>query len=110
MSMFNNLVVTDHAKTAQNEIVKHLKSLGYKCVSEYEVDNRGDGRVGRIDIVATKDDIKLAIEVDNKSPRQKSINKLNSMTNYHKIVILRNGNGNYRLGDIYVVSIRSEKL
>lgn len=96
---------TNHAKTAQNEIVKHLESQGFKCISEYKVNSRGDDRSGRIDIVAIKGELKLAIEVDNVTPRNKSIFKLKQISDYEKIILLRNGKSDYEIEEIKIISL-----
>jgi Holliday junction resolvase-like predicted endonuclease len=103
--IFNGLVVTDHAKTAQREIVKYLKGKGYKCNTEVEVNYRNDGHIGRIDIIAEKDSSKLAIEVDRKSPRKKSIAKLLSICDYQRLILLRIGNESYCIDNIHILSL-----
>lgn len=106
--MFDNLVVTDHAKTAQLETVRYLQSLGYSCIMEYPVPNRGDGRTGRIDIIATNEYESIAIEFDNKTPRKKSLFKLRHSDFDRKIVLLRKNDGiKYKKGDIDVISVKT---
>lgn len=94
--MFNNLVLTDYAKTTHNEIVSYLSNRGFHCEIEFKVPDRGDGRGGRVDVVAIKDDFKIAIEIDRRSPRLKSIYKLKSLPlEFARCVICRK-TGNYR--------------
>ena len=92
--LFFDLQVDDSASIAHKQVVEYLNNLGYKCEIEFKVQNRGDGRSGRIDIVAYKDSIKLAIEVDRMSPRNKSIFKLlNGVDDtYDRYILLRNFN------------------
>lgn len=89
--MFENLKLTDNAKLAQNEVRNYMQSLGYKCILEYKVKDRYDGNSGRIDIVCFKNNETIAIEVDNKKPRKKSIYKLENFNANKKYVICRNG-------------------
>ncbi len=39
--LFKELTVTDKAKQAQRETVKYLTKLGFNCIMEYQVDDRG---------------------------------------------------------------------
>jgi hypothetical protein len=104
--LFKDLTVTDNAKQAQRETVKYLTKLGFNCIMEYQVDDRGNGWNGYIDIVAIKDNIKLAIEFDRHSPRKKSIYKLNQLDkSYQKIVLLR-GYGNGSSDGIIVMLVK----
>jgi len=89
--MFENLKLTDNAKIAQYEVRDYMQSLGYKCILEYGVKDRYDGNSGRIDIVCFKNNETIAIEVDNKKPRKKSIYKLENFNANKKYVICRNG-------------------
>ena len=72
----SGLPVEDDAREAHKSVVEWLEKQGYSCVNEYKVENRGDGRCGYIDIVAEKNGDRVAIEVDRKTPREKSISKL----------------------------------
>lgn len=102
----NSLKVTDHAKTAQNETVKYLESKGYFYKTEVVVDERGDGRTGRVNIVAKKNGRTIGIEVDRCSPRKKSINKLKQNDFDTKVVLCRGGKDRYMLDDIFVIPIQ----
>jgi hypothetical protein len=108
-SLFEGLTITDHAKTAQNEIIEHLKSKGYSCNSEHIVTYRGDHRQGRIDIVATKNNQVVAIEVDKCSPRKKSMVKLNNFKADGKYVLLRKNITPYSIGDVSVIGLPVKK-
>lgn len=98
--MFDKLKLTDHAKTAQYEVKDYMQDLGYKCHLEHKVNDRYDGRNGRIDIVCYKGNETVAIEVDNKTPRKKSIYKLEHFKATKKYVICRNG---------YVMEIKGDE-
>lgn len=57
---------------------------------EVSVENRGDGKKGRVDIVFNTKNEKWGIEVDRKTPRYKSMEKLRNLKNCdHLYVILR---------------------
>ncbi|HEY2459610.1 MAG TPA: hypothetical protein VGI16_02335 [Candidatus Acidoferrum sp.] len=55
---------------------KSLRERGWRVHREVQVPNRGDGIRGRIDLVATQADIRVAIELDNVITRKKSRFKL----------------------------------
>lgn len=58
-----------------------LRRAGYAVRREVHVENVGDGRTGRIDLVASKDGRVYAIEVDRKRPRKRSLRKLHAYRN-----------------------------
>lgn len=102
--LFEGLTVPDNAKLAQNAVISRLQSLGYKCVSEYPVEDNGNNNPGRIDVVAINGDEKLAIEIDRHSPRKKSVHKLKLMSEYKKLILLR-GYGNGEVDGIQIMVI-----
>ena len=77
---------------------------------EHPVSERGDGNGGRIDLIATNEHEKLAIEVDNYSPRDKSIFKLKSMDGYIKIVLLRHGKYNFIRDNVKIYSLKLREV
>lgn len=87
-----NLSTPDNARQAQEAVRDWLQARGWLCELEYEVPNRGDGRIGRIDIMATKNNCRLGIEVDWQSPREKSIYKL-MHEDCKKLILLRDDDG-----------------
>lgn len=102
--LFNQLVLTDNANLAHKETVSYLEKLGFCCQHEYRVSDRGDGRSGRIDIIAIKGDLKLAIEIDRKSPRAKSIYKLKTLPpEFIKCVICRKISKYRKLNDFHFI-------
>lgn len=104
--LFDGLIVSDHAKQAQNQTITYLTKLGFKCRSEYPVESDGRGKGGRIDIIAVSGDEKLAIEFDRHSPRQQSIYKLRLMQDYRKIILLRGyGHGNIDGIDVFIIPV-----
>jgi plasmid stabilization system protein ParE len=102
--LFSGLEVTDNAKKAQIETVNYLTNLGFYCVMEYRVKDRGNGCPGYVDIFAKKGDIRLAIEFDRHSPRTKSIYKLKQLNNCQKIILLR-GHGTGEADGIEILPI-----
>ena len=105
---FNDLVVTDHAKTAQLEARDFLVLHGYAVAME--VNCPYAGRNGRIDLVATKNGIQYPIEFDRVTPRKKSIVKLqlfcNTYPNAVPIILLRHGR-THTIENICVISIKT---
>jgi hypothetical protein len=71
-----------------------LADGGWEVVREYPVADRGDGRRGKVDLVATKKfpdgSLSWAIELDWKTPREKSLHKLQQI-DATRIVVLREG-------------------
>ena len=51
--------------------------------------NRGDGRPGRIDLVAERGDELIAFELDDRSPRSKSAAKLAGLSYHTRVIVLR---------------------
>lgn len=67
-----------------------LASLGFTCQREARVADRGDGHEGRLDLVAERRGSRIAFELDDRTPRRKSIAKLAGATDCHfRAVVLR---------------------
>lgn len=79
---------TDHAGEMQKEIASALGRAGFSCILEYSTRRLGDIKNGRIDIVAEKHGEGVAIELDCRSPRSRSIKKLKLWPGY-RIIGLR---------------------
>lgn len=78
-----------YACTYHDAVEKCLARLGWAVRREYPVVVNGRG--GRVDIVAEWSGITLALELDNRSPRGKSILKLTALPlDWNKGVLLRN--------------------
>ena len=86
ISKVNN---TQKANQYRNDVAIFLQKDGYSVIKEVKVPNRGDGRKGKIDIVAEINNEKTAIEIDWISPRKKSLFKLENFECKNRIVILR---------------------
>lgn len=57
-------------------MIDQMVSAGYAVYPEYQIDTE-DGRTGRVDIVARdRDNTWLAIEIDARKPRKRSLKKL----------------------------------
>ena len=78
----------DHAPTMHAEIAKSLMAAGFSVEFEYSIPDIGNGRRGRIDLVASSDQGRVGIELDTRRPRAKSILKLRSFDGY-RIIGLR---------------------
>lgn len=63
----------------EDMVASELQALGYAIIRQHWVPNRGDGKRGKVDLVAEKGPVRAAIELDRRSPRQKSIFKVNQV-------------------------------
>lgn len=72
-------LLPDRAKDAHDAIERIIDAHGWTVHREWEVPDRGDGRRGFIDLVAFRDEERIAVEIDRRSPRVKSIRKLNAL-------------------------------
>ncbi len=79
------------AEELHDAIEADLRAIGWTVVREWEVPDRGDGKPGRIDLVATAP-ARIAMELDNKSPRVKSLFKLRQFDGA-RVVVLRDDPG-----------------
>ena len=73
-----------------------LLSRKWKTIREYWVPDRGDGSPGIVDIVVYYCGLPVGIELDRKTPRKKSLLKLENNFR-HWVVVTRNGDS--RKGD-----------
>lgn len=69
------------AKSFESHACNELKKLGYDVSRQVLVSDRGDGRRGFVDVVASKGTTKAAIELDHVHPRKKSIYKVKQIPN-----------------------------
>jgi hypothetical protein len=70
--------------------MKSLLSLFGDIQLEVKVPNRGDGRTGKIDLLLKVKDKKIVFEFDRKTPRTKSIYKLQHFQADERYIITRN--------------------
>lgn len=67
------------AKAFERHACNSLQKIGYDVQRQVYVPDRGDGYGGFVDMVASKGDVKAAIELDCVNPRKKSIFKVNQI-------------------------------
>lgn len=80
----------DDAKAAHDAVEQALRLAGWTTEREVRVDERGDGRPGYVDLVATKGEDVVGIEIDAHCVRQKSITKLQQVDGVTcRLVVLR---------------------
>jgi hypothetical protein len=108
--MFENLMITDNSKIAYNEILQWLKENNYVYLCEIRAisakGNPPKEYIGFIDVVALKDGKRIAIEIDNKSPKKKSVYKLKHYKADERYILLRGGSKNYIEDGIQVISLK----
>lgn len=88
----SHLVGKDYSDLSAKDFSKLIESNfanNYKIQKEVSVSDRGDGRTGRIDIVISDSDRKIAIELDRLTPRKKSIIKLMNLDATERYVVTR---------------------
>jgi len=71
------------AATLHRSAVYKLRDAGFAVWREFEVG------IGRVDILAVRDGFRVAIELDRKSPRWKSLAKLQTADADARVVVLR---------------------
>lgn len=99
------------AKELHNAVEAEILKSGYLCQREYTVADRGDGRKGKVDLYVTNaHGASCGIELDQKSPREKSIFKLQQLP--AGIVMLRETSINevYEVGGISVVNANEGEI
>ena len=69
------LTPTEKAWEWHDYVQKEIRKLGYETRREVFV-YIGNGKTGRLDLVAKKDGIEIAIELDYRVPRKKSVLKI----------------------------------
>lgn len=76
------------AASFEKQIAERLAKIG-EVQRQVRVENRGDGRAGRIDLVLMTDEEAVPIEIDRMTPRAKSIFKVRSFNPDSAFVITR---------------------
>lgn len=76
-----------HASDYHDAICLRLEQMGWTARREFAV-VFGDGQGGRIDVVADRDGDRIALELDNRTPRGKSILKLMTMPKHVPTAVL----------------------
>jgi hypothetical protein len=109
-NMFDELVLSEDKDDTFFTLLRFFNKRGFSCELHVLIPDRGDGNKGRIDIIATKDDTKLAIMLDNTKPRVKSVKKLQLLTdNYIKCIICRVVGVYQKIKDFHIVYPRHLK-
>lgn len=81
---FINSAPKSDAQSFHAGVIAEMLAAGWVVESEVAVDDRGDGRIGRVDILVTKPCV-IGIELDRASPREKSVFKLKQIRGYKMI-------------------------
>jgi hypothetical protein len=89
VAVLRRLHAGDAADDLHDRAEKALSLAGFSCSREFEVEDRGDGRRGFVDLVARRADVVVAIELDRATPREKSIRKLQQVRDAFRVVVLR---------------------
>lgn len=87
----SKLEYSDDSKTWQYYVAARFRDIGYNTILEYPcqyISGSGKSIAGRIDIMVSKNGIKIPVELDRVSIRQKSLAKLNHYSDW--IALLRN--------------------
>lgn len=81
-------VAPTDASGTQAAAADALRAAGFDVDVEAHVHDRGDGRAGRVDIIAERSGVDVAIELDNETMRAKSLRKLAHCDGF-KVGVLR---------------------
>lgn len=84
------------AAAFQDSIELQFKHAGYETEREVPVPDRGDGRAGRIDLLARRGSEIVAIECDSGRPRRKSEEKLLAFPATQRLIVLREPAGGFQ--------------
>lgn len=89
--VIGNLPPTAEAGQLEDRARDALAGLGWDVRQQYPVEDRGDGRRGFVDLLATTPEgWSVALELDRVEPRDKSIEKLRQVPGV-RIIVLREG-------------------
>lgn len=83
--------IDDDSVKVQKKLVQTLNKMGFEVKCNFPANERGDGRKGKIHLIAYGLDKPVGICIDNKSYRKSSIIKLNSIPDIYRMLIVRNG-------------------
>lgn len=89
IALFRTLIVEDTATDAQAKVVEALESDGYDVWKEVTVGTPGTWSHGRIDLFASRNGEAVAIEIDHRRPRKRSIVKLRTVRDASRMVLVR---------------------
>lgn len=88
ITAISSLEIQGDAKTEINEF---LVSQGFEVQINCPVPDRGDGRRGKIAMLASRGKLQVALEINGEECAEKSIFKLHQVRKAKKIILLRNG-------------------
>lgn len=98
-----------NAKELQLDFNRYLTENGFSTRLEVKVDSNGScDYCGFIDIVAEYKGKKLAIELDNTTPRGRSVYKLKNYDCNYRFILLRNNFRHYFIEDIEIIGLKKE--
>jgi hypothetical protein len=83
-----DLPIADNAALAHDIVEWFLRFHGFEVNREVPVPNRGDNRLGLIDLVCARGPLVIGIEIDWRYPRTKSVEKLRRLP-YRRLIALR---------------------
>lgn len=102
--LFSGLELSDDIKDARSELADYLQGFGYETRIKVTAFDK------IIDVVATKDNERLAILIGRYSIRTKKKDQLRELNKCDRVYLLR---GNARIGhavvdDVYVINVASK--
>lgn len=109
--ILENLILPYNKNILVSELTNHLNQYGYSCEYNVVVDSTVT-RTGKgyIDMVATKGYFTYGIEIDKRSPRGRSLDKLEHSDFTEKISLIRNEDVklSYNIGSVKVIPIKEK--
>ena len=101
--------IPDTAAQSHYRVMAAFQQAGWNVMPEYRID-LPDGRRGRIDLVVETPGAMIAIEIDTRKPREKSLRKL-ALFNGGRIIALRGVGGTPKhVGEVDAVVRLSVRL
>ena len=91
LAVLGALVVEDNAARAQAAVARWLERAAFSVEWEVLLDHWTDGRRWRLDLLASRGQLRLAIEIDREIPRAKALRKLRRVPSAVRVVLLRGG-------------------
>jgi hypothetical protein len=86
-SILTSRVWPDQAAALHATVIRDLQVAGFNVVPEFYVPDIRNGYGGRVDIVCFKNGEAVAIELDRRSPRKKSLEKLARFDGYRIVAV-----------------------
>lgn len=92
ISIIRSVIWPDHAATLHAYVGRALQAEGFKVTYEFKTRSLGDPRDGRIDLLAVRNGGVVAIELDTRRPRKRSLLKLR-LADAFRLIVLRGVEG-----------------